>query len=130
MHAHGQDLIVARLLVDFGQIDEVIQPGIANCVEPRNSRASIILWRSKWIFAGQQATGNDPVAIGQWSIHLRMLAANRNSAAVRRSQIVLVTIEEQRTDFSYTWITHFVALFHAVDTNIAMQHSSADRVNC
>jgi hypothetical protein len=130
MHAHGQDLIVARLLVDFGQIDEVIQPGIANCVEARNSRASIVLWRSKWIFAGQQATGNDPVAIGQWSIHLRMLAANCKRAAVRRSQIVLVALEEQRSDFSYTWITHLLHGFHAVDTNIAMQHSGGDGVNC
>jgi hypothetical protein len=65
---------VFRQLAFLGQIDEVIDAGLA---ESRQPRACIGVIAANRIFAGQQAAGNYPVAVRQRSV--------QSSAATREA---------------------------------------------
>ena len=60
-------MAIARLLVFLGEVDKVVDARFVKSGEPR-TRIRIV--GAKRIFAGQQTAGNDPIGIGQRSIHI------------------------------------------------------------
>ena len=68
-------MAIAWLLVLLGEVDKVVD---ARFVKSGKPRARIRLVGAERIFAGQQAAGYDPIAVGQRSIRIRTFLVSSN----------------------------------------------------
>ena len=57
---------IARYLVFLGEVDKIVDTRL---FKPGKPCTRILIVVAQRIFAGQQAAGNDPIGVGQRSIH-------------------------------------------------------------